>query len=291
MTIELSRPGTDTLGEVVATLRGWQGAEVPFQLHPGDLGWAWGWHDGVAALLRTWRQDGELLAIGMLDGPDLLRLALAPQAQQDEALARQVVRDVADPAAGVLPAGAAALEAPLDALVHDLLGEAGWDLDEPWTVLSRDLSAPVEDPGVRIEVVGPELAPVWAGVYRAAFANTRLTEQQLVERWEKLMGGLPAAESRSLVAFDEQDQAVAAVIVWAAGPGRSGILEPMGVHPDHRGHGHGKTISVAAAAALQELGASAASVATHTSNVGAVATYQAAGFVPVAQRHDRHRAG
>jgi GNAT superfamily N-acetyltransferase len=291
MTIELSRPVAKELSEVVETLRGWQVEDAPFQLHPGDLGWAWGWKDGIAALLRTWRQDGELLAIGMLDGPDLLRLALAPHAQHDERLAQQVVRDVANPAAGVLPAGEASLEAPLGALVHELLGEEGWDLDEPWTVLRRELILPVEDPGVRIETIGPQLAHVWAGVYRAAFGNTRLTEQQLVERWETLMSGLPAAESRSLVAFDEDDQAVAAVIVWPSGPGRSGILEPMGTHPDHRGHGYGTAISLAAAAALRELGASAATVATHTSNVGAVATYEAAGFVPVAQRHDRHRAG
>jgi len=44
------------------------------------------------------------------------------------------------------------------------------------------------------------------------------------------------------------------VTVWSAGPGKPGLLEPMGVHQEHRGHGYGKAITVAAAASLQELG-------------------------------------
>jgi GNAT superfamily N-acetyltransferase len=47
---------------------------------------------------------------------------------------------------------------------------------------------------------------------------------------------------------------VAAVTVWSAGPGKPGLLEAMGVHREHRGLGYGKAITVAAAAALQELG-------------------------------------
>jgi ribosomal protein S18 acetylase RimI-like enzyme len=68
--------------------------------------------------------------------------------------------------------------------------------------------------------------------------------------------------------------------VWSAGQGRPGLLEPLGVHRDHRRHGYGRAISVAAAAALQELGSSTATVCTPSANVGAVATYQAAGFLP-----------
>jgi ribosomal protein S18 acetylase RimI-like enzyme len=50
------------------------------------------------------------------------------------------------------------------------------------------------------------------------------------------------------------------------------------VHREHRGHGYGRAISLAAAAALRELGASSATVCTPTSNVGAVATYASAGY-------------
>ena len=66
--------------------------------------------------------------------------------------------------------------------------------------------------------------------------------------------------------------------MWSAGPGRPGLLEPVGAHGDHRGHGYGRAISVAAAATLRELGSSSALVCTPSSNVAAVATYASAGF-------------
>jgi GNAT superfamily N-acetyltransferase len=81
-----------------------------------------------------------------------------------------------------------------------------------------------------------------------------------------------------MVGYDAQDTAVAAVTVWSAGQGRPGLLEPLGVHRDHRGHGYGTAISIAAASALRGMGASCATVATPTSNTGAVATYASAGF-------------
>jgi ribosomal protein S18 acetylase RimI-like enzyme len=93
-----------------------------------------------------------------------------------------------------------------------------------------------------------------------------------------MAGGLPYADARCLIAYDAQNTAVAMVTVWSAGPGRPGLLEPMGVHREHRGHGYGTAITLAAAAALRQLGSSSAIVCTRSSNVGAVATYRSAGF-------------
>lgn len=84
---------------------------------------------------------------------------------------------------------------------------------------------------------------------------------------------------------------MAAVTVWSAGEGRPGIIEPMGVHPEHRGRGHGVAITIAAAAALAEMGASSARVGTPTDNAAAVATYVGAGFEPWAEVADLRRAG
>ena len=72
-------------------------------------------------------------------------------------------------------------------------------------------------------------------------------------------------------------------------PGKPGLLEPMGVHREHRGHGYGTAITVAAAAALQELGSSSAIVCTPSSNVGAVATYKSAGFRQLPEVRDLYR--
>jgi predicted GNAT family acetyltransferase len=80
------------------------------------------------------------------------------------------------------------------------------------------------------------------------------------------------------VGYDGQDNAVAAATVWSAGQGRPGLLEPVGGHRDHRGHGYGTAITLTAASALPGMDASSATLATRTSNAGAVATYTSAGF-------------
>src|SRR6185312_15803898 len=120
MGIVLGEPAVDGLGAVVGALREWQLDGAPMQLHPGDVGWFWRFGAAAtAAAIRTWSRDGRILAAGLLDGADLLRLTLAPDARRDEELARQVVGDLVDPARGVLPAGRVNVEAPADARVRE----------------------------------------------------------------------------------------------------------------------------------------------------------------------------
>jgi ribosomal protein S18 acetylase RimI-like enzyme len=221
----------------------------------------------------------------MLDDPELLRLAIAPDAQRDDELAQQIVEDVLDPERGVLIEGKVYVEAPMGSLVQDLLFKDGWETDEPWTPLRRDLAEPVKDPGVRIEVIGPEQAPTRTAVQRASFDGSTFTD----ERWHAMAAGAPYADARCLVARNEQGDAVAAVTVWSAGEGKPGLIEPMGVHRQHRGHGYGEAITVAAAQALQNLGSSSAVVCTPSFNVGAIATYKAAGFEPLPETRDLYR--
>jgi ribosomal protein S18 acetylase RimI-like enzyme len=283
----LGKPDVDDLTETVSALRDWQDDGAPMQLHPGDVGWFWRFGaEATAAAIRTWSRAGQLVAVGLLDGPTVLRMTIAPNAYQDEELARQLFEDLTDPRRGVLGAGKVNVEAPRDALIQDLLHAGGWDTDEPWTPLRRDLSKPVEGPGVRIEVIGPERAHVRANVQRAAFDGSSFTD----DRWRAMSTGVPYADARCLVAYDDSGNAVAAVTVWSAGPGKPGLLEPMGVHRDHRGHGYGRAITVAAAATLQELGSSSAIVCTPSANIGGVATYRSAGFQPAPEVRDRYRA-
>ena len=89
MAIVMAGPEVGGLGEVVDVLREWQYDGGPVQLHPGDVGWYWRFGvEQTAAAVRTWSRDGEILAVGMLDEPDLLRLAIAPEAQRDEDVAQ-----------------------------------------------------------------------------------------------------------------------------------------------------------------------------------------------------------
>ncbi|MDF2707384.1 MAG: family N-acetyltransferase, partial [Nonomuraea muscovyensis] len=248
MAIEMGRPGADGLGDVVRVLGEWQDDGWPVQLHPGDVGWFWRFGaERTAEATRTWSRAGEVLAVGMLDGAELLRLAFAPEALRDEELARQVVEDVSAPERGVLLEGKVHVEAPMGALVQDLLFEDGWESGEPWTPLRRDLGAPVPDPGVRVEMIGPEQAHEWAAVLRASFDGSTFTD----ERWHAMAAGAPYVDARCLVVRSEQGEAVAAVTVWSAGEGKLGLIEPMGVHRAHRGHGYGRAITVAAARTLR----------------------------------------
>ena len=286
MAIVLSTPTVDGLSDTVGVLREWQYDEAPFQLHPGDLGWFWRFGAAAtAAALRTWSHDGHIIAIGLLDGPDLLRLTMAPAVRRDEELARRLVDDITQPQRGVLPPGNASVEAPADALLQELLLEDGWQADELWTPLRRDLTEPVIEPGIRIEVVGPESVHDRVAVQQASFDKSTFTE----ERWQVMAAGVPYADARCLLAYDDQGNAVAAVTVWSAGQGKPGLVEPMGVHREHRGHGYGWAITVGAAAALQGLGSSSAVVYTQSSNVGGIATYKSAGFQQLAETRDLTR--
>lgn len=283
MTIARATPRAHGLDAAVGALREWQHEGAPMQLHPGDLGWFRRFGaEAAAAGVRTWSRAGRILAVGLLDGPGLVRLTTAPDARGDEELAHRLAEDVTRPARGVLPGGRVNVEAPKDALLRELLGEAGWDADEPWTPLARDLARPVEDPGVRIDVAGPEHAHLVVAVHRSAFDGSRFTEGH----WHAMAAGLPFAEARCLLARDERGEAVATVTVWSAGPGRPGLLEPMGVHQEHRHRGYGRAITLAAAAALRDMGASSALVCTPSSRTGAVATYESAGLLRRPEIHD-----
>lgn len=201
MAIRMARSEVDGLSDVVRVLGEWQYDGVPVQLHPGDVGWFWRFGaKRTAEATRVWSRAGEVLAVGLLDGPDLLRLAFAPDALRNEELAHRVVEDVSMPERGVLPGGAVYVEAPIGALVQDLLLKGGWESGEPWTLLRRDLAAPVPDPGVRVEVIGPEQAHEWAAVLRASFDGSTFTE----ERWHAMAAGAAFVDARCLVARNDR---------------------------------------------------------------------------------------
>ncbi|KQX50100.1 MULTISPECIES: GNAT family N-acetyltransferase [unclassified Streptomyces] len=287
MTIVLGTPVVDGVREAMAALREWQHDGAPMQLHAGDVGWNYRMGTAeTAAVIRTWSRDGRILAVGMLDEPTVLRMTVAPDAFQDEDLARRLVEDFTMPERGVLPEGAVAIEAPLGLLLHDLLSKEGWGVDEPWTPLFRDLAEPVEDPGVRIREIGPEQAQDFADVLRSAFNTSRPSRAY----WHGMAAGPFYEDARCLGAYDDQDNVAAVVTVWSAGPGKPGVVEPMGVHEDHRGRGYGRAITLAGAAALREMGASSVRVCTLSSNGGGIATYKSAGFAPQPEVRDRIRA-
>jgi ribosomal protein S18 acetylase RimI-like enzyme len=286
--VELNIPALGELSDIVTALRDWQADGSAMQLHPGDLGWNWQFGPEVlAAGLRTWRRNEKLLALGLLDSPALIRMAIAPGFDENVTLARQLLDDLSHPDRGVLPRGEIRVEVRFGELLRSLFLERGWVPDELWTPLQRDLTASIEECGLRVEVVTPALADVRVAVQRAAFANSTFSR----ERWNAMAAGVPYESAQCLIAYDGDDTAVAVATVWSAGPGKPGLLEPVGVHRDYRGRGYGTAISVAAAAALRALGSSYATLCTTSANVAAVATYESAGFQALAQVPDLRRIG
>ncbi|MEV4537583.1 GNAT family N-acetyltransferase [Asanoa sp. NPDC049518] len=289
MEITVARATPERLGEIVEVVAGWQHTGGPVQLHPGDLGWNWSLGaEALARAVRVWSRDGQILAVGMVDDDArLIRMGIAPSVDDDAAFAAQLLADLSDPARGV-PLDS--VEARSGAAFRELLQRDGWVADEPWTPLSRDLTGPVDDSGLRIEVIGADnvgdrIVQDRVTVQRAMFANSTFT----LERWHAMAAAPSYRRARCLVGYDSAGVPVATVTVWSAGEGRPGLLEPLGVHRDHHGRGYGRGITLAAAAALRELGSSTATVCTPSGNTGGVATYVSAGFQRLADVTDFRR--
>jgi GNAT superfamily N-acetyltransferase len=284
---QFSTPNSGELGNIVLALREWQQDGYVVQLHPGDLGWYGRYgSDATVKALRQWTREGELLAIGLLDGPEIARLAINPLAESDERLTEQIAQDITQANGEVPSFEPAYIEARSSTLLRDKLLARGWKVGEPWTSLRLDLAKPIEDSALRIEEVGPDLASVRTELQRASFSNSSFTEKN----WHNMAESLPYTDSKCLIGYDKDDNAVATVTVWSAGAEKPGLIEPLGVSQNYRHKGHGKAITLAAAIALKEMGSSSVFVCTDSSNTGAVATYKSAGFEELPEVRDLERA-
>lgn len=299
-TVVLNVPQVSELPDIGAVLDRWQSDAGPLHLHTGDLGWySLRGAEATAQALRVWRCLDRILAIGLLDGENLLRLSVDPDLTHDDALARQIESDIdsSDRTASrtdtsVFEKGAAFVEARGAIRLCDLLKARGWGNDEPWTPMNRDLSLPVEQPDIGVEVAGPDDAAAWTTIHWSAFRGVPYTaddRQRFVDRWHTMMSGPFSSQAQCLMGYDNSGLPVAVTTVWSAGPNRPGLLEPLAVHRDQQGHGYGKAMAIAAARRLQQLGSSSASVCTESSNRGAVAAYSSAGYIPRPQVKDLRR--
>ncbi|MEV0387955.1 GNAT family N-acetyltransferase [Nonomuraea sp. NPDC050643] len=245
-------------GPALRALCAWTPVDAPGGgLHPGDVGWYLRFDDAAVFL---WLADDVPVAAGFFDGP-VLRVTAAPGADL-----------------GALAADAEELLEPGNDW-SDGLPVPGWEVErESWLVLSW---TPRPVPG-RAEPVGEADAADRVLVQRSAFTGSTFT----VEGWRTMMRS-PAGELavEALVRTPEGEPAAAAT-GWFAGAGRCGLLEPVGTHPGHRGHGYGRDAVLGVCAALTQRGASAVAVVTPSANEAAVALYRSAGFTVVRENRD-----
>ncbi|MFI7088350.1 GNAT family N-acetyltransferase [Streptomyces anulatus] len=291
-------------GPALRALRAWTPPDAPSgSLHPGDVGWllrrddatVFLWTDAqsaaqasaqaasrtdaqnsVHAAARTAAQasaraDGVTttaapVAVGFLDGP-VLRVTAAPDADL-----------------GALAADAEDLLVPGNDAT-DGLPVPGWepDTEEPWLVFSWT-PEPVSSRAV--QVTESDTADR-ALVHRAAFTGSTLT----ADHWRTMKKSPAGHLAVETLVRTPAGEPAAAATGWFGGAGRCGLLEPVGTHADHRGHGYGRDAVRGACAALADRGASAVAVLTPASNEAAVALYKSAGFTVVRENHDWTRPG
>ena len=298
MTATMSTPTVDDLPGIIDAVSSWQREGAPMQVHPGDLGWYERFGtEALARALRVWTwgraqsrdqarsRSEQIAAVGFLDETELIRMAMDPELFDDDELASDIADDLVSRLDDLLPAGAGIVEARFGGALARVLAQRGWSDDEPWTPLHRDLARPVPPGALVIRVVGWELVEDRIRVEASAFPGASLS----TERWHQMARGHAYRHGRCLVGYDERGSAVAATTIWSAGTRRPGIIEPLGVHQEHRGRGHGRAITLAAAEALRGMGASSAMVATPSSNAAAVAAYRSAGFESLGEATDLRR--
>ncbi|MDI1461510.1 GNAT family N-acetyltransferase [Catellatospora sp. KI3] len=246
-------------GPALRALCEWTPVDAPGGgLHPGDVGWELRNDD---ASILMWTDGAAPVAVGFLDS-HVLRVTVAPGADL-----------------GALAADAERMFEPGDDSC-DGLPLPGWapDQDNPWLVLSW-APRPVSS---RAEPVGAADAADRVLVQRSAFARSTFT----VERWHTMRRSPAGALAVEVLVRTPAGAPAAAATGWSAGVGRCGLLEPVGTHPDHRGHGYGRDAVLGACAALAAQGAGAVAVVTPAANEAAVALYRSAGFTVVRENRD-----
>jgi ribosomal protein S18 acetylase RimI-like enzyme len=275
--IERRTEDRSSVRKLLAAMSAWPGPDrVAAGLHQGDLAWHLRLDDAsVDGGFVGWWDDDELLAVGLLEGA-LGRFAVRPGAERDTALGEEVARACRELTGDEVYADLRAETAGRRILVGE-----GWTLDpEPWLALHVDLAG--WTPAVALDEVtlveAEDAVADRVAVQRAGFEGSTFTE----EAWRRMAAGPTYRRDLDVVVVDDGSP-VAVATAWWAGPGATAILEPVATHRDHRGRGWGLRAVTGVLARLADLGASGVTVCTPVDNVGAVATYRAAGLRPVEQ--------
>lgn len=164
----------------------------------------------------------------------------------------------------------------------ELLTELGWEPDgEPPYVINRariaDLGEPMVPEGYSIRpVAGIEEAATVAEVHAAAFPGAGWT----TDLYRQVMESPGYDPGRELVAEATEGVFAAFAVTWYDELNRTGLLEAVGTHPDHRRRGLGRAVVTFAAHHMAAAGMEWAIVANFASNAASGALYRSAGFQP-----------
>jgi ribosomal protein S18 acetylase RimI-like enzyme len=163
----------------------------------------------------------------------------------------------------------------------ELLTELGWvgDGEPPWVVNRAtlvDLAEPALPDGYVIRTVGGlDEASAVAEVHAASFGSTWTPEL-----YRKVMQSPGYAAEREFVVEAADGTFAAFTVTWHDQVNRTGLLEPVGTHPDHRRRGLGKALVLFAMRKMAAEGMKFATVVNEGKNEAARQLYRACGFKP-----------
>lgn len=206
----------------------------------------------------------------------VIRLAVSPSVVDDDAVATCIADDLDGRA--LLPHASASAEVRFGTALQSTLRDRGWTRGEGWACFIMDLSRAIPSQPLRVVTLhGAAAAPPADTVvddvvaaHLGAWDRSTFTS----EKWRVMATG-PAFRQARFVLLYVDDVPVSTAAVWAAGPGRPGLIEPLGVDRDRRGLGYGRAIVNACAASLRDMGAGSMRVATPVTQWPAVPLYTA----------------
>lgn len=163
----------------------------------------------------------------------------------------------------------------------ELLAELGWSSDDepPW-VLNRArlvaLAEPILPLGYTIRpAAGLHEAAELAAIHAAAFGSTWTPAL-----YRTVMQSPGYAAEREFVVEVTGGALVAFTVTWHDLANRTGLFEPVGVHPDHRRRGLGKALLLTVMRRMTAAGLAYATVVNQGTNHASRALYHSCGFQP-----------
>ncbi len=259
----------------------WRLSGPPQTHHVGDLAWRRArLVDGAAEQpMRLWEEDGHVIAWAALTPPDELEVFLGPDHRTSDLLADAI-------AWGQDLSGASVK-------VDSLSSDAEWQ-----RLLTGLGYAPDEEDPLWYHVRALELAPqpsvVPAGyelrnvrlpddlsrrveVHRAAFGRPGRPSRLTDDGYARVAATWPYREELDWVVETPDGSFAASCLTWLDERNATGLLEPVGAHPDHRRRGLASAACLGALRALHGAGARTAIVCAQTDEARAL--YRSLGFV------------
>lgn len=254
-------------------------------MHPGDV--VWGIFQNTVydarRAIRLWEDGNELLGFAMLEEPDGVLMQVHPRLRGRGVLEGEMLGWAARQT-GVVYGEAAgdelwvrATEDPrLDAFLRDL----GFGMEPDHALkMARDLGGPPPDAPLPVgwtlrEVGGEEEWGARVELHREVWHPSRVT----IGAYRRLRSA-PGFDPRlDLVAVAPDGAFGAYCLCWFDPASRTGLFEPVGTRPAHRGKGLGRAVMLEGLQRLHRLGARTVFVTAISDNRAAVGLYESVGF-------------